>query len=154
MAKPTVNCGQRHGGGQKLAGCRAHGERQYAITRLALSGSQQQMRTVIAWSAPPFRRTLRGSAPAVCTGAPRGRGRAGAGRQVGEVVRVEGGGFFPADLLLLASSHAEGIAYVETLNLDGESNLKIKKALEATRRLLEEAVAGLQARAGALNLPH
>ena len=54
--------------------------------------------------------------------------------------------FFPADLLLLASANADGTAYVETVNLDGESNLKIKKALDATRLLSADAVARLQAR--------
>ena len=54
--------------------------------------------------------------------------------------------FFPADLLLLASANADGTAYVETVNLDGESNLKIKKALDATRWLSPDAVARLQAR--------
>ena len=60
--------------------------------------------------------------------------------------------FFPADLLLLASANADGTAYVETVNLDGESNLKIKKALDATRQLSDDAVARLQARL-APNLP-
>ncbi|KAK9845741.1 hypothetical protein WJX81_001079 [Elliptochloris bilobata] len=64
--------------------------------------------------------------------------------RVGEVVQVASDSFFPADLLLLASANAEGIAYVETINLDGESNLKIKKALDATRHLSPDTVAGLQ----------
>ena len=34
--------------------------------------------------------------------------------------------FFPADLLVLNSSEEEGVFYVETKNLDGETNLKIK----------------------------
>ncbi|KAF3533387.1 hypothetical protein DY000_02041156 [Brassica cretica] len=40
--------------------------------------------------------------------------------------------FFPADILFLSSTNPDGICYVETANLDGETNLKIRKALERT----------------------
>ncbi|KAK3038612.1 hypothetical protein RJ639_027275 [Escallonia herrerae] len=52
--------------------------------------------------------------------------------QVGDIVRVRQDGFFPADLLFLASSNSDGVCYTETANLDGETNLKIRKALERT----------------------
>ncbi|XP_017603619.1 phospholipid-transporting ATPase 3 [Gossypium arboreum] len=52
--------------------------------------------------------------------------------QVGDIIRVKQDGFFPADLLLLASTNVDGICYIETANLDGETNLKIRKALERT----------------------
>lgn len=52
--------------------------------------------------------------------------------QVGDVVRVKQDGFFPADILFLASTNVDGVCYVETSNLDGETNLKIRKALEKT----------------------
>lgn len=51
---------------------------------------------------------------------------------VGDIVKVEKDQFFPADLLLLSSSYEDGICYVETMNLDGETNLKVKRSLEAT----------------------
>ncbi|GKT81066.1 phospholipid-transporting ATPase protein [Colletotrichum tofieldiae] len=51
---------------------------------------------------------------------------------VGDIIRVESEEPFPADLVLLASSEPEGLCYIETANLDGETNLKIKQALPET----------------------
>jgi len=48
--------------------------------------------------------------------------------RVGQIVKVTENKFFPADLLLIHSSGIEGISYVETKNLDGETNLKHKSA--------------------------
>lgn len=48
--------------------------------------------------------------------------------RVGDVVRVKEDEYFPADLLLIASSGTDGICYVETKNLDGETNMKNKFA--------------------------
>jgi len=49
--------------------------------------------------------------------------------QVGTVVRVKEGQYFPADLVLVATQEEKGICYVETKNIDGETNLKHKAAL-------------------------
>lgn len=55
---------------------------------------------------------------------------------VGDVIRVESEQPFPADLVLLASSEPEGLCYIETANLDGETNLKIKQALPETSTMV------------------
>lgn len=56
--------------------------------------------------------------------------------KVGDVLRIESGENFPADLILISSSEPEGLCYIETSNLDGEINLKIKQALSQTSKIL------------------
>ncbi|XP_028167293.1 probable phospholipid-transporting ATPase IA isoform X1 [Ostrinia furnacalis] len=62
---------------------------------------------------------------------------------VGDICKVVNNQFFPADLVLLASSEPQGISFIETSNLDGETNLKIRQAnpetarLDSTRQLAE-----------------
>lgn len=51
---------------------------------------------------------------------------------------VEKDDFFPADLVLLSSCYEDGICYVETMNLDGETNLKLKQSLTVTSTLINE----------------
>lgn len=58
---------------------------------------------------------------------------------VGDIVKVDKDDFFPADLLLLSSNYDDAICYVETSNLDGETNLKVKQALEVTSNLHENS---------------
>jgi len=53
--------------------------------------------------------------------------------QVGDYVRLYDGEEIPADLIILSSSDTDGGCYVETKNLDGETNLKVRSALHCTR---------------------
>ncbi|VUG15893.1 DRS2 [Brettanomyces bruxellensis] len=52
--------------------------------------------------------------------------------RVGQVVKVQEGEAVPADMVILSTSEPDGLCYVETANLDGETNLKIKQARQET----------------------
>eukprot|EP00741_Cyanophora_paradoxa_P006811 tig00001042_g6587.t1 len=52
--------------------------------------------------------------------------------EVGDIVRVASEEQFPADLVLLSSTGPQGTCYIETANLDGETNLKIKNSVKET----------------------
>ncbi len=64
--------------------------------------------------------------------------------QVGDIIMVKKNHFFPADLLFLTAENEEGTCYVETMNLDGETNLKIKKALDETKDLTHATLKGFR----------
>ncbi|EGV62433.1 phospholipid-translocating P-type ATPase [Yamadazyma tenuis ATCC 10573] len=50
--------------------------------------------------------------------------------KVGDVLRIYNNEEIPADLIILSTSEADNGCYVETKNLDGETNLKVKQSLK------------------------
>lgn len=53
--------------------------------------------------------------------------------QVGDFVRLYNEEQVPADIVVLATSDPDGACYVETKNLDGETNLKVREALHCSK---------------------
>ncbi|KAI4341885.1 hypothetical protein MLD38_026557 [Melastoma candidum] len=52
--------------------------------------------------------------------------------EVGEVVKICADETIPCDMVLLSTSDSSGLAYLQTMNLDGESNLKTRYARQET----------------------
>ncbi len=57
--------------------------------------------------------------------------------RVGDVLRIDEGLEFPADLVLLASSNPNGTCYINTANLDGETAPKHRKSAVPTLGMKE-----------------
>ncbi|KAL5341511.1 hypothetical protein BJX70DRAFT_358989 [Aspergillus crustosus] len=55
--------------------------------------------------------------------------------QVGDFVRLYNGDQIPADIVVLSTSDPDGACYVETKSLDGETNLKVRHALNCGRKV-------------------
>lgn len=55
--------------------------------------------------------------------------------RVGDFVRLYNDEEVPADIIVLSTSDADGACYIETKNLDGETNLKVRTALYSGRQV-------------------
>lgn len=55
--------------------------------------------------------------------------------RVGDFVKIMDNESFPADILICATSEDENVAFVETKNLDGETNLKSRNAVPSLTHL-------------------
>lgn len=58
--------------------------------------------------------------------------------EVGDIVLLRDNDQVPADIVVLATSEPDGLCYLETKNLDGETNLKPRRSLKATSSLQSE----------------
>lgn len=61
--------------------------------------------------------------------------------KVGDMLRIYNNDEIPADIIILATSDEDNCCYVETKNLDGETNLKVRQALKygSTEKKIKKA---------------
>ncbi|KIM48588.1 hypothetical protein M413DRAFT_437796 [Hebeloma cylindrosporum] len=55
--------------------------------------------------------------------------------RVGDFVQIRNNQSFPADILICTTSEDENVAFVETMNMDGETNLKSRRGVPALSNL-------------------
>jgi phospholipid-translocating ATPase len=72
------------------------------------------------------------------TGSPRWERTLWKKLEVGDIVLLHNNEQVPADIVLLSTSDPDGMCYLETKNLDGETNLKPRKSIRATSSMKSE----------------
>lgn len=60
---------------------------------------------------------------------------------VGDIVFLTKNEQVPVDLVMLSTGEADGVAYIDTCNLDGETNLKVRQAMPQTKDIVDAATA-------------
>ncbi|KAF9911547.1 hypothetical protein BX616_010561 [Lobosporangium transversale] len=55
--------------------------------------------------------------------------------RVGDIIYLKNDDPIPADMVILSTSEPDALCFIETKNLDGETNLKIRRGLTATKGL-------------------
>ncbi|KYQ94389.1 transmembrane protein [Tieghemostelium lacteum] len=65
--------------------------------------------------------------------------------QVGDIIKILNHQPFPSDIIMFNTNLDDGICYVETSQLDGETNLKMFKANQETNTLAEDQLVQLKA---------
>ncbi|KAL1753669.1 hypothetical protein FB107DRAFT_264155 [Schizophyllum commune] len=58
--------------------------------------------------------------------------------EVGDIILLRDNDQVPADIVVLSTSDPEGMCYLETKNLDGETNLKPRRAIRSTMSIQSE----------------
>ncbi|EFC37321.1 MgtA domain/ATPase domain-containing protein [Naegleria gruberi] len=61
--------------------------------------------------------------------------------EIGDVVSIKKDEVFPADLLCIHSSREDELCYIETANLDGETNLKSRRPIKGSSKVFHHDVA-------------
>jgi len=65
--------------------------------------------------------------------------------RVGHIIKIFHDEEVPADICILKSSNENGISFVDTVNLDGESNLKDKKCNQNTQSMSDVSLCTMTA---------